>query len=427
MKKITIHEQTKLLGTPAVPINMILKYSVLLINLFFCFIVLILLYSRIQTFTPQIDWDLDFKILIGANVLLIMLEHIVRPLKYRLSIIVFRMIIISLMIIPYPDTVFIDSFLVTGLYLSLVSSFPCSFTPYISIIYGGLYLLLKIVPASRHYGLLIGFDDIVLFLCFYGSFSLLHYLARYGISRHLETRKLFDNLVNTIDQLTAESSHFLKYAADAQESSSTEERKRITRELHDIIGKTFTDIIMMMEANERNPPEDSEELREIFNWVGAQSRYGLNEIRKVLYDLRSSIREEPIRLSSIRELAEPFSSSTHVEVHIIWANARNTYGTEIDKTIYYVIQEALVNALRHGKAETIQISFWEAESSVSVTIQDDGKKSSVGSTKGLGQTSMEERLAKVGGQIGFQRNSEGYQVRVEIPLRTSERRDGGEI
>ncbi len=398
------------------PIYHILQYATLLINIFFCFIVLALLYSRITTFTHQYDWDLDFKILIGINTLLILLERVFTTKKYLVWIILFRAVVITLTIVPYPDSVFIDSFLVTGLYLSLISIFKVSYTPVITLIYGILYLTVKIIPAYHHFGILLGYADILMFICFYGSFSVLHYLARYGVSQHLETQNVFETLVNTIEQLTAESSHFLKYAADAEESSSIDERKRITRELHDIIGKTFTDIIMMMEANDRNPPDDPDELREIFKWVGEQSRYGLYEIRKVLYDLRSSIKEEPIRLSSISDLAGPFSSSTHVEVNIVWANARNSYGLLIDKVIYYIIQESLVNALRHGKAKAIQISFWESEDLITVTIQDNGMKTLKSGHKGLGQTSMEERLAKVDGYIRFQRNQQGYQVRVEIPL-----------
>lgn len=397
-------------------ISLLLQLAPAFINLLFCLVVVSILFRSTETYTPQIDWNLDFRILLYSNVVLILLEQVKALSRYRFLLLAARAILIAIMAIPYPNTLFLDSFLVTGFFISLVSQIPLRFTLISSLGFLIAYFSLKIIPAEQHFGLLIEFYDVIYFLGFFSSLDLLYFLARYGIAKQLQTEKVFHVLMGTIDQLTTESSHFLTYAAKAEESSSIEERKRITRELHDIIGKTFTDIIMMMDANVRNTPDDTLELKEIFQWVGEQSRLGLGEIRKVLYDLRSSIKEEPIRLKSIIGLTASFSESTHVQVRINWANAKISYGPAIDTVIYYIVQESLINTLRHGNANSIDINFWEAEKEIHLSIQDDGKEILKNGAKGLGQTGMEERLQNLKGSISFTRNTTGYLVKVAIPL-----------
>jgi signal transduction histidine kinase len=186
--------------------------------------------------------------------------------------------------------------------------------------------------------------------------------------------------------------------------------------LHDIIGKTFTDIIMMMEASVRNITDDKDELREIFTWVGEQSRLGLTEIRQVLYDLRSSIKEDSINLKSIIGLSDSFSTIANIKVELNWTNTRATYGQTIDTVIYSIVQEAFINAIRHGNASRVQVLFQETDAYLMVSIQDNGKKGIDHPKKGIGQTGMEERLQQFDGTITFQKNSVGYQVLVSIPL-----------
>lgn len=406
----------------------LLQISPTIINLLFCFVVLSVLYSRIPTYGDQIDWDLDFRILLISNIILILLEPLPFLRKSIWIIIAIRGIAIAIMAIPYPQTLFLDAFLVTGLFLSMLSRIKLEHTFPAGLGILAFYFIVKTLPSHFQYSIDFGLAEIVFFVGFFTSLNLLYYLARFGISNHHENEKVVAVLKESIKQLTTESSHFLKYAATAEESSSNEERKRITRELHDIIGKTFTDIIMMMQANVRNTPEDEEELKEIFRWVGDQSRLGLGEIRKVLYDLRSSIKVDPITLKSLVVLAKSFGSSANMQVHLMWGNSKISYGSVIDRAIYRIVQEALVNALRHGHATEVQIHFWETASELKVTIQDNGSGFSKDDSKGIGQSGMEERLQDLGGSIAFKRTLDGYQVQVIIPITGNENIDlRGEI
>lgn len=387
-----------------------------ILNLIFCAVAYAILFSLISTYTVQRDWELDFKFLITVNSLLILVALLPLLERYQWTILVSRAVLIVVMAIPYPHTMFLDAFLVTGLSISIISCLRPSTMPIVAVVVLSAYLFGKLLFSTLVHGIHMHSSDIIFFIGFFSSVNLLYYYAEHSTMKLMEMNRSNVFYKETIMRLTAKSSHLLNYAARIEEHSSTEERKRITRDLHDIIGKTFTDIIMMMEANVRNITDDPEELREIFTWVGEQSRLGLSEIRKVLYDLRSSITEEPIALKSIIGLAESFSTIANINVELNWTNNRSTYGQLIDTVVYRIVQEAFINALRHGDATLVGVTVREADSQLLVSIQDNGKQGIEHAAKGIGQTGMEERLKKLDGSIMFKRNTEGYLVRVSIPL-----------
>ena len=387
-----------------------------LVNLIFCAVSYSILFSLIETYTVQRDWGIDFKFLITVNSLLILIELLPMTKKYQWPILVSRAVIIVILAIPYPHTMFLDAFLVTGLFLS----FSSHLRPRPMLLAGGIYLFVylcgKLSSGLIVHGIHMHSSDIIFFVGFFTSVTLLYYYAMNSTINLMEATKNNKLYKEALIKLTDKSSLMLDYAARIEEQSSMQERKRITRDLHDIIGKTFTDIIMMMEANVRNITDDKDELREIFTWVGEKSRLGLSEIRKVLYDLRSSIKDESINLKSIIALADSFSTIANIKVELNWTNNRTTYGQMIDTVIYSIVQEAFINAIRHGNATRIQVLFQETDSFLMVSIQDDGKKGIGHTKKGIGQTGMEERLQKLNGTIAFHRNAVGYLVLVNIPL-----------
>jgi signal transduction histidine kinase len=387
-----------------------------LMNLIFCAVSYSILFSLISTYTVQTDWGIDFNFLIAVNSLLILVQLLPILNKYHWLILIARSVIIVILAIPYPHTMFLDAFLVTGLFLSFVSHLRPGFMLIAGVIYLMTYLFGKLLFGMAVHGIHMHGSDILFFIGFFSSVTMLYYYAMNSTQKLMEIMRNNRAYKEMLIKLTDKSSHMLDYAARIEEYSSIEERKRITRDLHDIIGKTFTDIIMMMEANVRNVTEDKDELREIFTWVGEQSRLGLSEIRKVLYDLRSSIKEKPITLKSIIGLSDSFSTIANIKVELNWANNRATYGQIIDTVIYSIVQEAFINALRHGNATLVQVLFQDTDSYIMVSIQDNGKKGVEHTHKGIGQTGMEERLQQLDGSITFHKNSIGYLVQVHIPL-----------
>jgi signal transduction histidine kinase len=241
------------------------------------------------------------------------------------------------------------------------------------------------------------------------------FLYRLESDRLREAVDDIDKLNSAVLQLTSANTGFLQYATTIEQRSTESERNRITRELHDIVGQTFTNIIMMMNAVIRHQDKTEEELCEIHEWIRSHAQSGLQEVRAVLYELRA-IREGGVTgIQAIMNLADTFEKSTDVRVEIEWNNLPYQSNPELDRVLFRVIQEAMVNAFRHGRATLIKIQFWYDGHGVNLSVHDNGT-GSVKSKKGLGQMGMEERVGRFGGRIEFLNVPDGYKVLAWIPL-----------
>ena len=105
-----------------------------------------------------------------------------------------------------------------------------------------------------------------------------------------------------------------------------------------------------------------------------------------------------------------------MDVRTEWGNIVWPLPGRINRALYFIIQESLTNAFRHGHAGRVEILLWRTDTDYVVSIQDDGRGGPV-SEKGIGRSSMESRIRGVDGTVHFENNSIGYLVRVRIPIR----------
>lgn len=224
-----------------------------------------------------------------------------------------------------------------------------------------------------------------------------------------------DSLHAAVLQLTSANTEFLEQANTASQESAVLERHRITRELHDVVGQTLTNIIMMMDASLHRKAHEPEETVKLLKWIRQQAREGLEETRAVLYELRS-IRPRALRgLQALKKLTETFARLSRIQTKVEWGNLPWTFDPDQEKAVYYLVQGSLSNAFRHGSATLIDLHFQVDQGVLHVMIRDNGK-GGADSSLGLGQKGMEERLAQWGGVVGFQSETYGYVVTATLPL-----------
>jgi signal transduction histidine kinase len=131
-------------------------------------------------------------------------------------------------------------------------------------------------------------------------------------------REANDTLHSAVLQLTSANTAFLRQASVASEESAADERNRITRELHDVIGQTLTNIIMMMDAALYRTDASPQENRELLVWTREQAQHGLVETRAALYELRS-LRYDNLRgIKAIKKMADTFSLLSKIRIKIEW-------------------------------------------------------------------------------------------------------------
>ena len=223
-------------------------------------------------------------------------------------------------------------------------------------------------------------------------------------------------LDKAVSDLSDASRGYLEVADAVQARSTREERDRITRELHDTIGYTFTNLIMMMQAAKALSAVDSGRLTATLEEACAQAQRGLADTRRVLYLLRDHACGDPRGLAGVEHLARTFERATAVRVKVDYANIPARCGEEVESFIYHFVQEGLTNSFRHGKAKNIRIKFWREDGTVRIAVTDDGSGSPE-LVEGLGLRGMRERLGKLGGTLEARNVSDGFELTAQVPLR----------
>jgi signal transduction histidine kinase len=246
----------------------------------------------------------------------------------------------------------------------------------------------------------------------------LTWLARLVGSRGLQIRRQHDELLRidrTVRALSEANLDFQELATRVQRETEELERRRITREIHDIVGHTLTNIQMMMEAATDLVRGDSAGLEELLLKSRDQAQRGLLETRRAMRNLRSVPAVRAGGLGRVMEVARIFEKATKVAVKLHFGNAPESFGVLIDEVVYRTVQESLTNALRHGNATEITVSFWVVDEALRLSVADNG----VGSKEivpGIGLSGMAERIALVGGTMNAENTPFGFLVSSEIPL-----------
>jgi signal transduction histidine kinase len=228
-------------------------------------------------------------------------------------------------------------------------------------------------------------------------------------------------LEETVQRLVRANVGFQQQTALVEEQSKEKERKRLTREIHDTIGYTFTNVMMMMEAVTDMLPKRSERARKTLMQAREQAEEGFNETRRLLRIMRSEEMKNIQGIEAIHKLIKTFSSATKVEVQVEYGNLRWSYGEEIDSAIYRLVQEGIANAFRHGKATKIKIVFWQNEDRIMINMHDNGSiKNKIEIKEGIGLSGMNERIEQLGGRINTLHTDNGFTISAWIPLRGKE-------
>jgi signal transduction histidine kinase len=243
----------------------------------------------------------------------------------------------------------------------------------------------------------------------------------YGIMIHnikiaeenaLEIERLHTNIYH----LTTMNAIFQDKAILFKEESAIKERNRIVRDIHDITGYYFTNLLMLMKAALLSLTEGNNKSKILIDKAIAQTHHGIDEVRRTLR-LLNSIHDAQVKdnITTLHELIQTFRHLTDIDVSINFGNLEKTYGKNADLTIYRFIQEGLTNAFRHGRATEIFIQFWQTERTLTINITDNGKGASK-LTKGTGITGMEERMEKLNGTIKMGNLDDGFQISAFIPV-----------
>ena len=231
----------------------------------------------------------------------------------------------------------------------------------------------------------------------------------------IEKTKKIVHLDSAITQLTDANIGFQSYVKTLEIQTLIEERKRVSREIHDTVGYVLTNIIMMMEAAALLSDGKKLKRNEILSTARDQAQKGLAETRAALRHLRNEKIVKTYGINMIEELVSVFQQATGIDIKVEYGNISGFTNDRIDAIIFRTIQEGMTNAFRHGMATVIRINFWISEKTLRVSIHDNGI-GSIEIVDGIGVAGMRERISDIGGNIDIRNVDDGFKIDIEIPL-----------
>ena len=206
-------------------------------------------------------------------------------------------------------------------------------------------------------------------------------------------RKLNEQLNEANDQLR-------DYAENMERMTEMRERNRLAREIHDTLGHTLTGIIMGTDAGLALFDVAPEESKKRMQIVAQSARDGLTDVRRSIKALRPDTLERFTLEQALEGLVENFRLTTSAQVAYYQEAEELKLDTDEEDALYRVVQEGLTNAVRHGKANRIEIRITRTGNMVTVSIRDNGTGCDR-PEEGFGLRHMRERLEMLGGTIAY--------------------------
>jgi two-component system, NarL family, sensor histidine kinase DesK len=198
----------------------------------------------------------------------------------------------------------------------------------------------------------------------------------------------------------------------------TEERLRMARDLHDLLGHTLSLITMKSELAWRLLKKDPLTATEQVHDVERVARQALRDVREAVAGYRQrTLRGE---LDGARQILE----AAGVECTIEYESQSLPSG--IDMVLAWVVREGVTNVIRHTRAQRCLIRITSSYMYVRAEISNDGYPRKEGSTIewGSGLSGLSERVSNAGGKLEVRRqptsNSPGFQLSVEIPIEATQ-------
>jgi signal transduction histidine kinase len=206
-------------------------------------------------------------------------------------------------------------------------------------------------------------------------------------------------------------------------AAQEEERKRLARELHDETSQTLSALAMRLETAVAAFP--SELSRQRLIEAKDLTVKTLDELHRLIYDLRPSVLDDLGLLSAIRWYAERHLEPLGVGVHWELSGQERRLQPEVETALFRVVQEAITNIAKYAHAESVLIQCVLKDDGIGIEIEDDGdgfdpaNLPATGETRrGLGLMGMRERVALLGGTIEIDAApGKGVRIAVNVPFK----------
>ena len=234
-------------------------------------------------------------------------------------------------------------------------------------------------------------------------------------------------LEDSVRERTAELRHQKQKLAlllDEGIRAQEEERKRIARELHDETSQTLAALGMSLEIYSEALKHDKLTPDMILELKGKVSSL-MDGINRLIHDLRPPVLDDLGLESAIRWLLQRHLGENAIPYNMETSGLEDLdLDTRTELSVFRIVQESVINIVKHSKAESVEISFSYVEGHLGFEITDDGvgfdleevmEAHERGSEHGFGLMGMNERITNLGGEVMIRsREGEGTKITILI-------------
>jgi signal transduction histidine kinase len=206
-----------------------------------------------------------------------------------------------------------------------------------------------------------------------------------------------------------------------------EERKALSRELHDAVGQMLSAMTMEI-GNLESHINSPEKLRERLKEARSLNAETLRVIRDLAMGLRPTMLDELGLGPALRWQGRTHSQRSGVPVTVQIDGDLEDLPETHRTCIYRVVQEALTNCAKHAQAKNIQLAIYGQQDRVRLSIRDDGVgfNPREATARGLGLVGIQERVRELEGRVSISSQPQkGTTLEVEVPVSNGLKIDQG--
>lgn len=295
-----------------------------------------------------------------------------------------------------------DSLLLIGIFFPLVfSRFPIRWATGITFFQTlGLYFLYILLYPTEHWLLILMIIlGLLLISTIMGAF------ISSIIIQSTDRQRL-------IDDLTRSRANLMRVE---REAGRLTERQRLARDIHDTLAQHFTSIIIHLSAAKHSNPES---VQSEVQQAEDAAREGLDEIRRIVWDMQPEQMEKASLVEAVEELAARWSAENGVQVKMNVTGTPHSLPSSAETALLRISQEAMHNINKHAQARKVNITFSYMEDLFVMDIADDGLGFEPSKIKnGFGMKTMRDRAEELSGTLTIEsERGAGTAIAVSIPI-----------
>ncbi len=206
-------------------------------------------------------------------------------------------------------------------------------------------------------------------------------------------------------------------------SVQEDERKKISRELHDVIAQTLNGINIRLAALKTEATANTKGLQDRITSTQRLVEHSVDIVHRFARELRPAVLDDLGLIPALHTFLKSFKEETGIHVSLSAAAAVEELSSDKRTILFRVAQEALTNVARHAQASHVEVRIEKREGILCLQIQDDGRGFPAERVlrskkqKRLGLLGMRERVEMIHGTFTIHStNAQGTLIQAEIPI-----------